>query len=182
METRTRKNSSIKLESIDVEQRLRDFLGADKPLPQHKGKHTDDLWFKSNKQHPEFWAEHKDVTAKKVGLNQVHCTRYEVIIVDLTGNEYYDYDYAVLDPAFILSKVLNRKGQHSHSAIECAQVNLNPSEVEKYGCKKNELFTKVIEAHERGEVKKELKEFALRKGREIVERATQDMKELEEIL
>ncbi len=178
----TRKNSSIKLESIGVEQRLRDFLGADKPLPEHKGKHTDDLWFKSNEQYPEFWVEHKDVTAEKVGLNQVHCTRYEVMIVDLTGNEYYDYDYVVLDPAFILSKVLNKKGQHSHSAIECAQVNVTPSEVEKYGCKEEELFDKVIAAYKRGEEKKELKEFALRKGQEIIERAKQDMKELEELL
>ena len=44
----TRTNSSIKTESIEVEARLRDLLGAEKPLPEHKGKHTDDLWFKLN--------------------------------------------------------------------------------------------------------------------------------------
>ena len=73
-----RTNSSIKTESIEVEERLRVLLGAEKPLSEHKGNHTDDLWFKDD----NFFVEHKDCTAKNVGLNQVHCTRYEVIVVD----------------------------------------------------------------------------------------------------
>ena len=178
MTTRTRKNSSIKTESIGVEARLRDLLGADKPLPEHKGKHTDDLWFKEE----NFFVEHKDCTANKVGLNQVHCTRYEVIVVDLSGNKYYDYDYAVIDPTTILKKVLNKKGQHSHSAIECAQVNLNPTEVAKYGCMETELRAKIYEAYRIGEQNVKLKQFAEEKAKAIVDRATQDMKDLETLL
>jgi len=179
---KVRTNSSIKLESIGVEERLRRFLGADKPLPQHKGRHSDDLWFKSNKQHPDFWVEHKDVTSKKVGLNQVHATRYEVIVVDLSGNQYYNQDYVVLSPSFILKKILNKKGQHSHSAVECAQVNLKPDEVEKYGCKEEDLLDKIYEAYYNGEQNVKLKQFALEKAQAIVDRATQDMKDLEELL
>lgn len=174
----TRKNSSIKTESISVEQSLRTLVGAQKPLPEHKGKQTDDLWFSER----NFFAEHKDCTAKKVGLNQVHCTRYEVIIVDLSGNEYYDYDYVVLDPAFILTKVLNRKGQHSHSAIECAQVNLNMDDIGAYGCNSNDLRARIDTAYEVGENNQTLKVFAQKKAQEILDRASADMKELEELL
>lgn len=175
----TRTNSSIKKESIKVEERLRDLLGAKKPLPEHKGKHTDDLWFNNPS---NFFVEHKDCTAEKVGLNQVHCTRYEVIIVDLSGNKYYDYDYAVIDPATILKKVLNKKGQHSHSAIECAQVNLSPTEVAKYGCMETELRDKIDAAYLEGEKNVKLKKFAEEKAKAIVDRAAQDMKDLEILL
>ena len=174
----TRKNSSIKRESIAVEARLRNFLGAQKPLPEHKGEHTDDIWFKKD----NFFVEHKDCTAKKVGLNQVHCTRFEVIVIDLTGNEFYPYDYAVIDPVTILMKILNRKGQHSHSAIECAQVNLNSTEIAEYGCMETELHAKIYEAYRKGEENVKLKKLAEVKAKAIVDRATQDMKDLEVVL
>ena len=173
-----RTNSSIKTESIEVEERLRVLLGAEKPLSEHKGNHTDDLWFKDD----NFFVEHKDCTVKNVGLHQVHCTRYEVIVVDLSGNKYYDYDYAVIDPTTILKKVLNKKGQHSHSAIECAQVNLNRTEVAKYGCMETELRDKIYEAYRKGEEDVKLKEFVEIKSKAIVDRAIQDMKDLEVVL
>jgi hypothetical protein len=175
----TRKNSSIKIESISVEQSLRTLVGAQKLHYQSTrvGKPMICGLVKE-----VFFAEHKDCTAKKVGLNQVHCTRYEVIIVDLSGNEYYDYDYAVLDPAFIFTKVLNKKGQHSHSAIECAQVNLNMDEIDAYGCSSDELRARIDAAYEIGEKNQTLKMFAQKKAQEILDRASADMKELKEIL
>ena len=177
-EDNTRTNSSIKTESIEVEERLRVLLGAEKPLSEHKGNHTDALWFKDD----NFFVEHKDCTAKRVGLNQVHCTHYEVIVVDLRGNKYYDYDYAVIEPTTILKKVLNKKGQHSHSAIECAQVNLNRTEVAEYGSMEAELRDKIYEAYYKGEESGELKNFAEIKAKAIVDRAAQDMKDLEVVM